>query len=675
MINSPITKYFTIKDLLSTDNYIIPIYQRDYAWENKQIVQLVQDIADSAKKAKENPDKIYYIGTLIAFEQKFEDSYIYQTIDGQQRLTTLTILLSYLKNEQKNIDTSWYKKQILSFDCRKKSSDTLDALFYGKPLNDTEYNVTIKQGYDDIRKCFTPICKETKVSEIDFCNYLFNNVRILRVLVPEDTDLNHYFEIMNSRGEQLEKHEILKAKCLEKLEKLPNEEYAFNLIWEACANMERYVQYGFSTAQRDLLFGNGKDNIDHKWNLIPTQETLYSKIVAPVVKVSEDSVNNDEEKNTLIWDIIKNDKNLHKPGSEESDASVSVRFNTIINFSNFLLHILKIQTEKDVPLDDKRLIDSFDEFLFKGTEEDQLKAVKDFGYNLLKGKLLYDKYIIKREFINGTDKWSLKRFHIYTGENGNKESQSYSGTFSDQEGSSEEENREILMLLSMFHVSTPTLVYKHWLNGALKWLFDNPEPKASDYKSYLENMAKAFLFDHYLSKDEPKDYYEIIYQNSSNCMISSINEINESLLNQGEQVENFIFNYLDYLLWQDYNGEKKYVTGNDNRVKDFEYTFRSSVEHYYPQHPIQGKDSEIPKEWLHNFGNLCLLSSSKNAKLNNIMPAAKKDYYRKSPTIDSIKQWIMMNYEEWDIDGDNHFNEIEDHYKQMKDCLFSKLEK
>ena len=110
-------------------------------------------------------------------------------------------------------------------------------------------------------------------------------------------------------------------------------------------------------------------------------------------------------------------------------------------------------------------------------------------------------------------------------------------------------------------------------------------------------------------------------------------------------------------------------------MKDFEYTFRSSVEHYYPQHPIQGKDSEIPKEWLHNFGNLCLLSSSKNAKLNNIMPAAKKDYYRKSPTIDSIKQWIMMNYEEWDIDGDNHSNEIEDHYKKMKDCLFSKLEK
>lgn len=65
MNKSPVTKYFTIKELLSTDDYVIPIYQRDYAWDNKQIVQLVQDIADSAKKAENSPDKIYYIGTLI----------------------------------------------------------------------------------------------------------------------------------------------------------------------------------------------------------------------------------------------------------------------------------------------------------------------------------------------------------------------------------------------------------------------------------------------------------------------------------------------------------------------------------------------------------------------------------------------------------------------------------
>ena len=52
------------------------------------------------------------------------------------------------------------------------------------------------------------------------------------------------------------------------------------------------------------------------------------------------------------------------------------------------------------------------------------------------------------------------------------------------------EGREILMLLSMFHVSNPTLVYKHWLNASLKFVVEYSETNlANDYKSYLENLA------------------------------------------------------------------------------------------------------------------------------------------------------------------------------------------
>ena len=47
--------------------------------------------------------------------------------------------------------------------------------------------------------------------------YLFEKVVIVRFQVPKDTDLNHYFEIMNSRGEQLEKHEILKSRLMKEL--------------------------------------------------------------------------------------------------------------------------------------------------------------------------------------------------------------------------------------------------------------------------------------------------------------------------------------------------------------------------------------------------------------------------------------------------------------------------
>ena len=74
----------------------------------------------------------------------------------------------------------------------------------------------------------------------------------------------------------------------------------------------------------------------------------------------------------------------------------------------------------------------------------------------------------------------------------------------------------------------------------------------------------------------------------------------------------------------------------------------------YENFKLKGKD----KDWLDNFGNLCLISRSKNSRLSNFMPAAKKEYYTGSPTIDSIKQRIMMEYEQWDTNGSNNINEI-----------------
>jgi hypothetical protein len=192
---------------------------------------------------------------------------------------------------------------------------------------------------------------------------------------------------------------------------------------------------------------------------------------------------------------------------------------------------------------------------------------------------------------------------------------------------------------------------------------------ANDYKTYLENLAKAFLYDRYLAK-YPKDFFEIIYTNEGKQK-NTKTDIDINKLHQGTAVENFIFNYLDYLLWQDYRTDKNYFKINnlqpfiDNRVKDFEYTFRSSVEHYYPQHPIdenlilKGKDAV----WSDNFGNLCLISGSKNSRLSNFMPAAKKEYYTGSPTIDSIKQRIMMEYEAWSI------KEIKEHGDKMIELL------
>ena len=68
------------------DEYVIPLYQRAYAWTDEQIKQLIEDVIDI------DNDKNYYIGTLIVHKNNNQ----YEVVDGQQRLTTLYLLLSYL---------------------------------------------------------------------------------------------------------------------------------------------------------------------------------------------------------------------------------------------------------------------------------------------------------------------------------------------------------------------------------------------------------------------------------------------------------------------------------------------------------------------------------------------------------------------------------------------------
>lgn len=631
------TELYNIEKLFE-EKYIIPIYQRNFEWGESEIRQLILDIFDYSI---DNYNKDYYIGTLIVYDRKNN----FEIIDGQQRLTTLCILLSLIKNEYEDK----YKKYItenynlnLTFDSRKNSTETLKTLF-NKDKNYTEKYISenpnsITEGYIICKKVLSEILN--KDNEDKFFKYLFENVKILRVLVLEDTDLNHYFEIMNSRGEQLEKHEILKARLLEKLDN-ENDKFIFNLIWEACSNMESYIQLGFKKDLRDRIFKNDL-------NTLISKEELYS------IDYKYNNLNIDKETKT-IEDIIKLENNISDFENDKEDNEEQEVFNSIINFPNFLLHVLKIQVsyknedmplydnrlEKDkTPLDDKRLLETFNIFLENGDKEKIKNFVKSFGYNLLKIKFLFDKYIIKREL--KSDNWSLKQLKLSE----NKKSNYYKYTFSENDNNEEDDmgiNKKILMLLSMFHTSYPTLVYKNWLNYVLKYLFREKNINAEDYKKTLKVLAK-------------ERYDNIIKENG------------KDILGSGTGVPHFIFNYLDYLLWENdcykiyFGDDKDFIDKISQKIKNFKFTFRSSVEHYYPQNPLNGET--LKEDMLNNFGNLCLISRSKNSKLSNNTPTAKKDYYINND-IDSIKQAIMMSYNNWGKE------EIEKHGKEMKKLLKS----
>lgn len=650
--NSTTINSLSISELLNgSRNYIIPIYQRNYAWGEAEITQLIQDIIDYIPT--QNADnKNYYLGTLVVYKRP-EGKDLYETIDGQQRFTTLSILVSVIKNQYTRIDTSWFSKLNLDFDSRKNSTETLNALYNGRfdlLENSQSNNESIKNAYDLIVKLLPKKLEESKIAIEQFCEYLFYGVKILQVPVPKDTDLNHYFEIMNNRGEQLEKHEVLKSKLLEVLNQVeaPEDKKLYseclNLIWEACANMEKYLQYGFETNLRKIIFGGNELNTLGVNNF----EEFCQKYK------SLNSVEQKQASSLSISDIIKGAKTSTQ--KEEKDDNPE-RFYPVINFQNFLLHILRIQTQKDIPLDDKRLLKIFqDEIALCQSQAEKIEFVTQFIFNLLKGKFLFDKYVIKREYISGRDKWSLKRVKQY--EN-NKIS--YVNTFGDGEDNTETgENQRILMLLSMFHVSTPTLVYKHWLNAALLFIFQNPELSASAYINYLETLAKSFVFDRFIAQ-APKEYYDIIYR-SDELISNSIDDLDLQMLSYSKISNNLVFNYLDYLLWRD--------NVSINPIpKEFEFTFRSSVEHYYPQNPMQGFEKIADEKILNSFGNLCLISHSKNSRLSNFMPTAKKEHYAKNQ-IDSIKQHIMMNEfrpEEWNIDS------ILEHEKKMVDLLLEQI--
>ena len=118
-----------------TDKYKIPIYQRNYAWKEPQIRQLIQDIYDyylKDNREKENEIKKYYIGTLVVRPDKEKNTF--EVIDGQQRLTTLSMLVAYLNSIVKGQDNTQESvkselKNTITFQCRQVSTNFLNKIW------------------------------------------------------------------------------------------------------------------------------------------------------------------------------------------------------------------------------------------------------------------------------------------------------------------------------------------------------------------------------------------------------------------------------------------------------------------------------------------------------------------------------------------------------------------
>lgn len=81
--------------VFSTDyQFVIPAFQRAYSWQVSNMLQLVEDLEDAAR----DPEHPYFLGSLILVGGTDSTGRLYQVIDGQQRLTSLTIIIAILRD-------------------------------------------------------------------------------------------------------------------------------------------------------------------------------------------------------------------------------------------------------------------------------------------------------------------------------------------------------------------------------------------------------------------------------------------------------------------------------------------------------------------------------------------------------------------------------------------------
>lgn len=603
MINSNDIKQpeeLDILNIFTDSNYVIPIYQRNYAWTVDEIEQLLEDIDDASGK--------YYLGSLIVNQV---NSNVYEVIDGQQRLTTLFLLLSYLDELSNN--------NALKFEAREKSNKTLQNILTAK--GDEEwYSESIVSGYASIERYFERI--NDKNFKEDFIKKL-HNIKIIRTQVPKNIDLNHYFEIMNTRGEQLELHEIVKARIIGALEDSKEKEVSA-IVWDACSNMDKYVQMSFEKEVRKKLFGND-------WNKFQCNSfnDVVSKFSDKKTNSKNDNANQDDTADSEKSNEINNEKGgqvfsllskLEKPIkeniiNEKNSNEENERFESIISFPNFLLQVNRViniveqhnkkinnkleeeQKDKNVllddeindedkTLDDKRFIKML--LPYWSTKD----AAQSFIYNLLKYRFLFDNYIIKREYANdykNDGKWSLQKLKKYT--YNKDESALYVVSYD------EDENTQLKILQSCLRVTYTSPKTMQWISLCLANIEYNN--KAEKIIEVLEKHA---------------------------CRKIEISNFEKST---GFNIARIVFTYLDYLLWKEYKDNKnkgKDYIGKEDKYKNFQFQFRSSIEHFYPQHPI--KDKEWEDKYLNSFGNLALITVSANSKFSNLPPESKVNIYK-----------------------------------------------
>lgn len=598
------------------DDYVVPLYQRNFAWMEEQIRQLLQDIYDHHRDSGN-----YYLGSLIVLQR---NDGRFEVIDGQQRLTALQIVC-------KHLDIA--SRPCIHYDSRPEVEAFFNTLYNSVSCKDcykayqSMENPKIKRLVDALS-----IVAETKIRDFegkeisfgeltpqvrtDISNYLKNQVILIRVPLPSDTDVAAYFEIMNNRGEQLQPHEVIKALIMGDKSLSASQRFVFATIWDACSQMNVPIQRTLALFQKDdnvgLLFGVNYNSL---------RIDMLDKYQIDIKEGSPKTIE------VILSDNSIGTSNLN---SEQKESPYS----SIIDFPNFLTYVFKMY-DNTVELNGDKVNNAYEKVSSKFHP-------MEFIAQLLTLRVLFDRYVVKVHAENEEDEnlqWVMHRPYL-TRDGALK----FKNTFSDNTDADDSESegatqKRIVKQLSMLQVSFRNHKYKNWLFDYLNWLNSNYGNKiesvpSESIVSFLDNWIENYFTTSYMDEYNGNKLYKL-----------------------GVKTPYFLFNFIDYLYWLEKTEGNSLIRYIDE-VKDFKFRYYSSVEHHRAQ---SYSKEEIDADMI---GNLCLISRRKNSSLNDKDPREKI-----RGDVDSLQPKRRIMYQITKYENDWNKKQIIEHQKDIEQLI------
>ena len=235
----------SLKQLLQNTKYSIHYYQREYMWQRKHIEELIDDLTsefldyyvpgDDRKDVQDYG--AYFMGSIVLAGRENA------IIDGQQRFSSLTLLLMYLNNRLRSLgqNYSMIEQMIFSEAYGTKSfninvedrADCMNAIFNDQPFDTTDVGESVKNlygRYNDTIEAF-PDDDITDDMLLHFCDWLAEKVFFIEIVATTEQDAHKVFVTMNDRGLSLTSTEMLKGYLLSEI-KDDSKREKLNNIWK-----------------------------------------------------------------------------------------------------------------------------------------------------------------------------------------------------------------------------------------------------------------------------------------------------------------------------------------------------------------------------------------------------------------------------------------------------------